>query len=347
MIGHIYIYGEIANIQDKEASDYGIVSLSSVVNAVNSQKEAEEFIVHIHSVGGDVYEGLAIYDFLNSLDKKVTTVNEGLTASIATVVYLAGEERQATPNSQLFIHNAWTMTIGDADELAKQSEGLRKYNELISDIYVSKTNLTKEESLSFMKVETEFNSDQQVANGFATIKVEKLKAVAKINTNKMNIKDSLKKISDDLGITKKEIKNVMLTLEDGTQIESSSEDAEPIVGDKLTMEDGTNVADAEHVLQSGYTVTTVDGIITEVAVVEEEIAPVEEEVVEPSELEVEVSALKAELSELKNSINGQVESLESLKNLIPIIEKMNKSVSPEINTNKKEVEINNTIRIIK
>ncbi len=348
MIGHIYIYGEIANIQDKKSSDYGIVSLSSVVNAVNSQKDAEEFIVHIHSVGGDVYEGLAIYDFLNSLDKKVTTVNEGLTASIATVIYLAGEERQATPNSQLFIHNAWTMTVGDADELAKQSEGLRKYNELISDIYVSKTNLTKEESLSFMKVETEFNSDQQVANGFATIKVEKLKAVAKINTNKMNIKDSLKKISDDLGITKKEIKNVMLTLEDGTQIESTSEDAEPIVGDKLTMEDGTNVADAEHVLQSGYTVTTVDGIITEVATVEEEIAPVEEEVVEePSELEVEVSALKAELSELKNSINGQVESLESLKNLIPIIEKMNNSVSPEINTNKKEVEINNTIRIIK
>jgi len=346
MIGHIYIYGEIANFQDKESSEYGVVSLSSVVNAVNSQKDAEEFIVHIHSVGGDVYEGLAIYDFLNSLDKKVTTVNEGLTASIATVVYLAGDERQATPNSQLFIHNAWTMTVGDADELAKQSEGLRKYNELISDIYVSKTNLTKEESLSLMKVETEFNSDEQIEKGFATIKVEKLKAVAKINTNKMNIKDSLKKISDDLGITKKEIKNVMLTLEDGTQIESSSEVAEPVVGDKLTLEDGTNVPDAEHVLQSGYIVTTVDGIITEVAVVEEEIAPVEEEVV-PSELELEVEALKAELSELKNSINGQTESLESLKNLVPIIEKMNKSVSPEINTNKKEEEINNTIRIKK
>jgi len=346
MVGHIYIYGEIANFKNKESSEYGVVSLSSVVNAVNSQKDAEEFIVHIHSVGGDVYEGLAIYDFLNSLDKKVTTVNEGLTASIATVVYLAGDERQATPNSQLFIHNAWTMTVGDADELAKQSEGLRKYNELISDIYVSKTNLTKEESLSLMKVETEFNSDEQIEKGFATIKVEKLKAVAKINTNKMNIKDSLKKISDDLGITKKEIKNVMLTLEDGTQIESSSEVAEPVVGDKLTLEDGTNVPDAEHVLQSGYIVTTVDGIITEVAVVEEEIAPVEEEVV-PSELELEVEALKAELSELKNSINGQTESLEVLKNLVPIIEKMNKSVSPEINTNKKEQEINNTIRIKK
>jgi ATP-dependent protease ClpP protease subunit len=346
MVGHIYIYGEIANLQDKESSEYGVVSLSSVVNAVNTQQDAEEFIVHIHSVGGDVYEGLAIYDFLNSLDKKVTTVNEGLTASIATVVYLAGDERQATPNSQIFIHNAWTMTIGDADELAKQSEGLRKYNELISDIYVSKTNLTKEESLSLMKVETEFNSDQQIEKGFATIKVEKLKAVAKINTNKMNIKDSLKKISDDLGITKKEIKNVMLTLEDGTQIESSSEVAEPVVGDKLTLEDGSNVPDAEHVLQSGFKVTTVDGIITEVAPIEEEIVPVEEEVV-PSELEMEVSALKVELSELKNSINGQSESLESLKNLIPIIEKMNKSVSPEINTNKKEQEINNTIRIKK
>jgi len=172
--------------------------------------------------------------------------------------------------------------------------------------------------------------------------------VAKINTNKMNIKDSLKKISDDLGITKKEIKNVMLTLEDGTQIESSSEVAEPMVGDKLTLEDGSNVPDAEHVLQSGYIVTTVDGVITEVAVVEEEIAPVEEEVVaEPSELELEVEALKAQISELKNSIGGQTETLESLKNLVPIIEKMNKSVSPEINTSKKEEEINNTIRIKK
>ncbi len=196
-----------------------------------------------------------------------------------------------------------------------------------------------------MKVETEFNSDEQIDKGFATIKVEKLKAVAKINTQKMNIKDSLKKISDDLGITKKEIKNVMLTLEDGTQIESSSEVAEPMVGDKLTLEDGSNVPDAEHTLQSGYIVTTVDGVITEVAVVEEEIAPVEEEVVaEPTELELEVEALKAQLSELKNSINGQTESL---KNLVPIIEKMNKSVSPEINTNKKEEEINNTIRIKK
>lgn len=344
MVGHIYIYGEIANWQDKESNEYGVVSLSSVVNAVNSQPEATEFIVHIHSIGGDVYEGLAIYDFLNSLDKKVTTVNEGLTASIATVVYLAGEERQATPNSQLFIHNAWTMTMGDADELAKQSEGLRKYNELISDIYVSKTNLTKEESLSLMKVETEFNSDQQIENGFATIKVEKLKAVAKINTTKMNIKESLKKISDELGITKAEIKNVMLTLEDGTQIESSSEEAEPMVGDKLTLEDGSNVPDAEHTLQSGYIVTTVDGVITEVAKVEEVIEEVEEEEVEeevaPSELELEIEALKKELAEMKNSFS-------TLKNLVPIIEKMNKSVSPEINTNKKEEEINNTIRIKK
>ena len=342
MVGHIYIYGEIANFQDKESNEYGVVSLSSVVNAVNSQPEATEFIVHIHSIGGD--EGLAIYDFLNSLDKKVTTVNEGLTASIATVVYLAGEERQATPNSQLFIHNAWTMTMGDADELAKQSEGLRKYNELISDIYVSKTNLTKEESLSLMKVETEFNSDQQIEKGFATIKVEKLKAVAKINTTKMNIKESLKKISDELGITKAEIKNVMLTLEDGTQIESSSEEAEPMVGDKLTLEDGSNVPDADHTLQSGYIVTTVDGIITEVAKVEEVIEEVEEEEVEeevaPSELELEIEALKKELAEMKNSFS-------TLKNLVPIIEKMNKSVSPEINTNKKEQEVNNTIRIKK
>ena len=346
MVGHIYVYGEIANWQDKDSSEYGVVSLSSVVNAVNSQKDAEEFIVHIHSVGGDVYEGLAIYDFLNSLDKKVTTVNEGLTASIATVIYLAGDERQATPNSQLFIHNAWTMTVGDADELAKQSEGLRKYNELISDIYVSKTNLTKEDSLALMKVETEFNADEQIEKGFATIKVEKLKAVAKINTNKMNIKDSLKKISDDLGITKKEIKNVMLTLEDGTQIESSSEEATPVVGDALSLEDGTAVPDGEHTLQSGYVVTTESGVITEVVAVEEEVEEVEptEAEAKVEELNTKVASLETELSEIKNSITEQTETLGSF---VKIIEKMNKATSPEINTQKKEEEINNTIRIKK
>lgn len=337
MSGHIYIYGEIGNWQSKESEDYGVVSLTSVVNAINNNKDAEELIVHIHSVGGDVYEGLAIYDALKSSGKKIITRNEGLCASIATVIYLAGEDREATPNSQFMIHNAWTFAMGDANEMEKTREGLQKYNDVINKIYTDNTNLTSETAKALMDAETEFNLSEALENGFVTKEIKQLKAVAKINTKNMSF--NLEDIKKGLGLSKKpEVKNVLLTLADGTNVESDSEESAPKVGDKITDEEGNNVPDGEHELQSGEVITTEGGLVTEVKEVEEEIEEVDEVAKENEELKAEVSALKSDIEGLNAKLTDFNETKEVLMEAVKTVNALKASSSKEINTESKEFE---------
>ena len=104
-VANIYIYGEIGyGFQDSIASEYGYVTVKDVVKQLGSVGEAEEIIVHIHSNGGGVDEGFAIHDILRATGKKITTINEGMCASIATIILLAGDTRIATENSTTLIH---------------------------------------------------------------------------------------------------------------------------------------------------------------------------------------------------------------------------------------------------
>lgn len=350
MVGHIYIYGEIENYQGDNANEHGVCSLKSVVNSYNNQSEATEFVVHIHSNGGDVHEGLAIYDFLKSSGKNITTRVDGMCASIASVILLAGTFREATENSNVFIHNAWTMAVGDANELEETSKGLRKYTDIIKAIYLKETNLSSENITYLMDNETSFTLDECLENGFVNKKVNQLKAVAKLNIkNNMDLKAISKTLKEALtGKESQPIKNVLLTLVDGTSIDSSSEDATPAVGDVLKLEGGEAVPDAVHELQSGYNVTTEGGIITEVEKIEEIESTEEstEEVVEDS-IVLENKALKAELETLKNSISNSSkevevlkasnkETLDTLKEAMTVVNKLRNSTSKEINTSKEE-----------
>ena len=89
-VGDIFIYGDVYNQQSEQQNTaWGEVSLTSVKNQVkNLAADTDEYIVHIHSRGGDVYEGFAIHDYLRTLNKPVTTKIEGLCASIATIIAL-------------------------------------------------------------------------------------------------------------------------------------------------------------------------------------------------------------------------------------------------------------------
>ena len=301
MVGHIYIYGEIANYQDVNSQDYGIVSLKSVVNSLELNKDADEIVVHIHSPGGDVYEGLAIHDVLKASGKKITTRVEGLCASIATVILLAGSEREATPNSQIFIHNAWTFAMGDANELKKVSDGLQKYNDIINSIYTNNTKLTQEEAEKYMNEETEFTTVQALDNGFITREATELKAVAKINTNNMGIVENAKEFLAKFKDQAPETKNVIVALEDGTMIDSSSEVESPAIGDAWTVE-GKSIESGTYATKSGYNVKIEAGKVIEAEKSEEP--------------EIDIKAMAKELVELKASfdtIKAEKETLETEK----------------------------------
>ena len=130
----INIYGEVIPWQDAGVDNYGAVNLRVVNEAIQNAKDAEELEVHIHSMGGDVNEGFAIYDALTNSGKKVTTVVDGNCFSIATVIFMAGSTRQMSKNAQFMIHNPWGGAFGDAEEIQKYADQVKDAENRILDL---------------------------------------------------------------------------------------------------------------------------------------------------------------------------------------------------------------------
>ena len=196
MEGHIYIYGEIIPWQDEDAPKYGAVNLKDINNQLTNNKEADTLIIHINSMGGSVSEGYAIHDILKASGKKIITQAEGLVASIATIPFLVGEERRITENSQLMIHNPWAFTGGDADDVQKTADQLRKEEAKMADFYAARTGMSVDDIAAMMKDETYLTADEAIEKGFATVKVTQLKAVALINKFNMTEKELNDKIEE-------------------------------------------------------------------------------------------------------------------------------------------------------
>ena len=124
--------------------------------------------VRINSYGGEVAEGLAIYNLLKSYDGEVATICDGFACSAASVVFMAGKQRIMPKSSLLLIHNAWTRASGDANDLRKAADDLEKITQPSIDIYSSVSNLSEEEIKKMMDEETWISADEALSYGFAT-----------------------------------------------------------------------------------------------------------------------------------------------------------------------------------
>ena len=100
--------------------------------------EADEIIVRINSPGGSVFDGFAIYNALRAHAASVTTIVEGLAASAASLIALAGDKVVMRPASELMIHDAWTAVAGPAEEMRKTAEHLDRVNTIVAGIYAAK-----------------------------------------------------------------------------------------------------------------------------------------------------------------------------------------------------------------
>ena len=121
-----------------ELTIYGdIVSMKWFENDVTHFDFAEELakvstpniIVRINSYGGEVSQGLGIYNLLTEWNGNVTTVCDGFACSAASVVFMAGKSRVMPKTSLLMIHNAWTIASGDSEDFKKMADDLAKINE--------------------------------------------------------------------------------------------------------------------------------------------------------------------------------------------------------------------------
>lgn len=124
--------------------------------------------VHISSYGGEVQEGLAIYNSLRQHKAKVKTFCDGFACSIASVIFMAGEERIMSNASLLMIHNPWTYTEGNAQELRKKADDLDKMAQASVNAYMERVSISEEEVKRLLDEETWLEPSEALEHGFAT-----------------------------------------------------------------------------------------------------------------------------------------------------------------------------------
>lgn len=128
--------------------------------------------VEINSPGGDVWDGVAIYNALRNHPAQITTRIDGMAASIASVIFQAGDRRIVHGSSQMMIHNAWGMTVGDHQDHADMVTVLQQQDKVIAGIYAAHGNADADHYKALMDVETWLVGDEIVAAGLADEVVE-------------------------------------------------------------------------------------------------------------------------------------------------------------------------------
>ena len=160
----IYIFGDITSwpYDESDVSSYGLS------RQLESLQGVDEITVRINSYGGEVAEGIAIYNALRNCPAKVITECAGFACSIASVIFMAGDERIMNEASLLMIHNAWSRCAGNADEHRKEADDLDTVTQLSKQIYLAATDLDDAELSEWMDAETFIDAETALARGFAT-----------------------------------------------------------------------------------------------------------------------------------------------------------------------------------
>lgn len=126
-----------------------------------------DITVWINSPGGDVFAAAQIYNMLMDYKGNVTVKIDGLAASAASVIAMAGTEVQMSPVAMMMIHNPATIAIGDSSEMKKAIDMLDEVKESIMNAYEIKTGLSRSRISHLMDAESWFNAKKAVELGFA------------------------------------------------------------------------------------------------------------------------------------------------------------------------------------
>lgn len=298
MIGHIFIYGGIG-------TQSGEVSIQNVKAQLDPS--ADEYVLHIISPGGEVFEGYGIYNILKNSGKRITTHVEGLCASIATLIAFAGDTIVMNKTGEFMIHNPAVSDIqGDSSDMRNVANQLDKIKSILIDVSSARAArngnaVTKEQLWALYDSETWMTADEAKQFGFVDEVQDAIKAVAKVNQNnfkKMEEKSAIEKLAS-------QITNLFRSTRYKNQTQDTLEDGRPVIimdnngdynGAMITLADGTPLPAGEYELASGYDIT-VDGNSTITAV--EQDVPVSEN--KDMDLQKQVDELKAQLAQALES----------------------------------------------
>lgn len=165
-VADLDIYGDIASEGwYSDDSDMNVYRLSRMLEELG---DVSQINVNINSYGGEVAEGIAIYNALVRHNAKVVTRCDGMACSIASVIFMAGDERIMYQPSMLMIHNASSMAWGTAADLRKAADDNEKITSMSKAAYLECVNIDEEELTRLMDAETWISPAEALNMGFAT-----------------------------------------------------------------------------------------------------------------------------------------------------------------------------------
>ena len=170
----IYIFDEIGN--------YGVTAKQFISDIKNLK--GKPINLRINSLGGDVFDGMAMYNVIKRREAKTTVFIEGIAASIVTIIALGADKIVMAENSLFMIHNAWGGTMGDAKDMRKTAETLEKISAELTDIYSKKTGLSNKVIKGMMDEETWLNAEEAYDLGFVDVISDSIKVAAKYDVSK-------------------------------------------------------------------------------------------------------------------------------------------------------------------
>lgn len=194
--GELTLYGEISDVTwwgDE-------ITPKQFKEDLDALGDIDTLNVYINSPGGDVFAGQTIYSILKRHKAQVIVYIDGLAASIASLIAMAGDKVIMPENAMMMIHNPWTCAYGNANDFRKLADDLDKIRDSMIVAYKNKSGLSDEEIKEIMDAETWLSAKECKEKGFAD-EIEETKQVAACIDKKYlavykNIPGELKKIAD-------------------------------------------------------------------------------------------------------------------------------------------------------
>jgi ATP-dependent protease ClpP protease subunit len=155
----LHLYGAIGGW-------WGDIDAATIVPAIRDL-DVDTITVYVNSPGGDVYDGVAIRNALRQHSARIVVNVDGLAASAASFIAVAGDEVVMGENAELMIHDAWSIAIGSADDMRTVANDLDRLSNNIASMYAAKAGGTADAWRQLMKAETWYSAAEAVAAGLA------------------------------------------------------------------------------------------------------------------------------------------------------------------------------------
>lgn len=217
-VSEIVLYDEIGA--------WGVTA--SMFREMVTATEGRPINLMVNSPGGDVFDGIAIYNELKQHSAKVVVNVMGLAASAASIIAMAGDEIIMGEGAHLMIHKAWTMALGDADEMRKTADMLGQIDGSLVNIYTKRTGIKPSSIESMLAAETWLNADEAIEHGFADAKNEGFSANAAFDVSQFrNVPGIFKRQTEarlrDAGYSRSEAMSALVNGFDSVQRDAAQE----------------------------------------------------------------------------------------------------------------------------